>query len=148
MNTRPRIAAAFFGVAALLLVAAWWALGSVEAPGTPQPRRGVGRVAKRVELPPASPAPLKSPEAEAVQLPDETIDGVKVTKTCKYIAEWQSRNVPGWVMVDNLQARAQRFTEDDLACLTASGVGNAVLRYAELNPLTPKLEEGDRIIVR
>ena len=148
MDTRTRLAAGFVVVAAVLFGAAWLLLGSPEAPEKEKPRQGVGRVAKRVELPPASPKPLKSPDAEAVQLPDEVRDGVKVTKACKYIAEWQSQNVPAFVMLDNLQARGQRFSEEDLACLTASGVNDAILRYAELTPETPMLREGDKVIVQ
>jgi hypothetical protein len=141
MDTRTRLALGFVVLAVGLFVAAWFLLGTASAPEEDQPRQGVGRVAKRVELPPASPRPLKSPRAEAVELPDAA-DGVKVTPACKYIADWQARNVPDFVILDNLQARSQRFEEADLACLTASGLSDAILRYAEHSSKTPRLDGG------
>lgn len=54
-----------------------------------------------------------------------------VTKTCKWIVEDERRNVPQWVMLDNLRDRGQLFVEDDLRCLTAAGVTPAILDFAE-----------------
>jgi len=146
MDTRTRIAIGFVALAAGLFVAAWFLLGTAEAPEEERPRQGVGRVAKRVELPPAE-RPLKSARAEAVELPDLE-SGVKVTSACKYIADWQARNVPDFVILDNLQARSQRFDEGDLACLTASGVSDAILRYAEHSSKTPRLDGGKVKVVQ
>ncbi len=140
MDTRTRLAIGFVALAAGLFVAAWFLLGSADAPEEERPRQGVGRVAKRVELPPAERS-VRSASAEAVALPDLE-SGVKVTPACKYIADWRARDVPDFVILDNLQARSQRFEEPDLACLTASGVSDAILRYAERNSKTPRLGGG------
>ena len=148
MDTRNRVALGLVVVSVVLFVAAWMLLGSLDPAPQESPRRGVGRVAKRIELPPVRPVPLRSARAEAAQLPDEEVDGVRVTRACKYIVDWQARNVPDFVILDNLQARSQRFEEKDLACLTASGVSPAILRYAEHSPKTPRLREGEKIGVQ
>ncbi len=54
-----------------------------------------------------------------------------VTKTCKWIVTEERRNVPQWVMLDNLRDRSQRFAVDDIRCLTAAGVTPAILDFAE-----------------
>jgi len=148
MDTRTRITLGLVVVAGALFVAAWFLLGSAAAPEEEGPRRGVGRVATRVQLPPPSPVPYKTERSEAAQLPDEEVDGVKVTTACKTIVDWQARNVPDFVILDNLQARGQKFEEKDLACLTASGVSPGILRFAEHSPKTPKLREGEKVGVQ
>ncbi|MEZ4316062.1 MAG: hypothetical protein R3F61_01095 [Myxococcota bacterium] len=70
--------------------------------------------------------------AEAAMLPLEEDPNIPVvTKTCKWIVTDERRNVPQWVMLDNLRDRGQKFVEDDIRCLTAAGVTPAILDFAE-----------------
>jgi len=64
-----------------------------------------------------------------------TNDGTKIPKTeqCVLIAEWTERHVPHFTIADNIRDRAMLFTEDDVACLTASTIPPFVLTYADLH---------------
>jgi hypothetical protein len=126
------------GVAAILLLLAWFFLGSAEAPVVKAPRQGVGRVARRVQAPP--PVVEKNPIAAAAKLPDPEV--ATVTAPCKYIIQWTAAGSPDFVILDNLEAQAQMFDDEDLKCLTAGGASNAVLEYAERNQKSKNLNGG------
>ena len=136
MDTRRRVGIGALVAGLLLLVAGWWLWGGVETPEVEAPRRGVGRVAMRPTEPPPY---LRRDNEGPPQLEDVLDEGVaKATDPCRYIMEWQLRNVHDFVILDNLDARSQRFTEDDVACLTAAGARNAILEYAERNIKVPQ----------
>jgi hypothetical protein len=42
------------------------------------------------------------------------------TPFCAQIWQWSARRVPGWVITDNMEARAMFFDEKEMACLTAT----------------------------
>lgn len=60
------------------------------------------------------------------------------TEKCVMLVEWHQRNVPAWVIEDNMDAQAMRFDEKDLACLTAGGLPPQILDRAEQNMLKPQ----------
>jgi hypothetical protein len=142
MDTQKRFGIALLVIGAALLLGAWWLWGGVDAPEVAQPRRGVGRLAVAPDQPP----PYLRREVRAkgadAQLPDPSV--APTTAPCKYIIEWQQQNVHDFVILDNLEAQAQRFNEDDIACLTASGARNAILEYAERNSLYPQMPPGTK----
>ncbi|MCB9688660.1 MAG: hypothetical protein H6738_21120 [Alphaproteobacteria bacterium] len=60
------------------------------------------------------------------------------TEKCVMLVEWHQRNVPAWVIEDNMDAQAMKFDEKDLACMTAGGLPPQILDRAEQNVLRPQ----------
>lgn len=86
----------------------------------------------------APPVPAQAPpsaEVAAAADPDHLPDGTPITDACRGLITDHERNVPGWVLLDNLRARSARFEEPDIACITAAGLPPAVVRYAERHPM-------------
>lgn len=127
----PYALAALF---ALVVVALLWWLMSPSVDTTPSGRdiaelrakRKAGKGKLR-----AVPTAQSLPEPENWLPLEEDPNIPVVTKTCKWIVTEERRNVPQWVMLDNLRDRSQLFVEDDIRCLSAAGVTPAILDYAE-----------------
>ncbi len=71
-------------------------------------------------------------EAELVII-DDAGNEIPRTEKCQLIEGWNERHVPHFTIADNMRDQAMLFTEDDLACLTASNVPPFVLQYAEMH---------------
>jgi len=100
----------------------------------PAPTSSVDVVESKVEVPvvPKLAKRTAMQLAEEKWLPLEEDPNIPVvTSTCKWIVTDERRNVPQWVMLDNLRDRGQLFVEDDIRCLTAAGVTPALLDFAE-----------------
>ena len=92
-----------------------------------------------VEVADAGGAGAERGKATLVHGPD--IDDLpEPTEKCVMLVEWHQRNVPAWVIEDNMDAQAMRFDEKDLACLTAGGLPPQILDRAEQNVLRPQPE--------
>lgn len=131
-TSRNRWIAAGVSLAVLAVFAVWmlWPPGAKKS-GTAEvlAERQARRKAKlKMKMIPPGDAVLPTPEYLPLE-EDPTIP--VVTKTCKWIVTDERRNVPQWVMLDNLRDRGQLFVEDDIRCLTAAGVTPAILDFAE-----------------
>lgn len=73
-------------------------------------------------------------QAELVEGPSED-ELPTITPKCELMVGWHEANVPMWVIQDNAMAQGFKFTEEDLACLTAGGLPPGILDYAEANML-------------
>ncbi|MCB9676019.1 MAG: hypothetical protein H6737_12930 [Alphaproteobacteria bacterium] len=120
-------AGALLAILLALLYAFWPGDTRVETRETARAEAGQKRASRRVRA--VNPAE-KAAEAKFVELEDDPNIPV-VTTTCKWIVTEERRNVPQWVMLDNLRDRGQKFQEDDIRCLTAAGVTPALLDFAE-----------------
>lgn len=120
------------GLALLALVFLFWLFSPSVDPTTPSgadiEARRAKRKGKKVRIVQADAAPPVMPDYLPLE-EDPTIP--VVTKTCKWLVTEERRNVPQWVMLDNLRDRGQTFVEDDVRCLTAAGVTPAILDFAE-----------------
>lgn len=76
-------------------------------------------------------------EAKVVTAPDLS-DLTSPTPYCTTIVGWHRRNVPAWVIEDNMMAQAMKFDETDLACLTSGGLPPQILDFAEQNTRRPQ----------
>jgi len=81
-------------------------------------------------------APAPAAVAGAPTTEDEELE--HATPQCTTIVKWHRRNVPGWVIEDNMMAQGMKFDEADLACLTAAGVTPQILDFAEQNTKRPQ----------
>jgi hypothetical protein len=121
------------GLAAAVIVALlWWLMSPTEVNTTPSGRDVAEMRAKRK----AAKGKVRAVPATAAKptewLPLEEDPAIPVvTATCKWIVTDERRNVPQWVMLDNLRDRGQLFVEDDIRCLSAAGVTPAILDFAE-----------------
>lgn len=135
-----------FGGAALLvaLLVAWWMWPTAEAP-------------KVAAQPPAPQRPVEAPVSLAMADPveprkeDDVLERLgidpKVTPKCALINQWHARNVPMWVILDNMQAQAMKFDEKEIECLTASPLPPGILDTADYNtrrPVPEGLSNGPR----
>ncbi len=125
------------GLLALACLAVWglFPRADTEVAGTPAPAPISAPTAGRVAAAPPDGAPAPDEPAGAAEL--VVVEGdeppIPSTKRCTLIAGWAQRNVPHYTILDNIRDRAMRFTEDDLACLTAAqDMPPIVLRFAEM----------------
>ena len=130
-NTRSLVGLAL--VLALALLAVWMMWPSLdtgptqaEAEPVPDPL-AIAEPVAHTEVPdePAG-------EAEVVIIEGDDPD-IPTTTKCETIAGWAQAGTPHYTLLDNIRDQAMRFTEDDLACLTAArDVPPIVLRFAEM----------------
>ena len=119
-------------VAALLAV--WLLWPDVDTGPDPVARRPApAAVPERPEPPDAASATASDPGQAEVVVVDPEDPGIPKTEKCTTIADWHARHVPDFTIADNMRDQAMLFTEDDLACLTASKVPPFVLQYAEMH---------------
>ncbi len=91
--------------------------------------------------PPVAPAPAED-GAELGRA--KLVRGVAIedlpnpTEKCITLVEWNNRNVPAWVIEDNMDAQGMRFDDQDLACMQAGGLPDQVLDRAEQNLSRPQ----------
>lgn len=113
--------------AALLVLLGWlvW-------PEKPTQTKGlvVARGAKPVAAQQQEDAPIPQFKEPKDVLEELGIDP-KVTPHCAIINQWAARNVPGWVILKNVDAQAMFFDENELACLTASPLPGGIVEAAE-----------------
>ena len=69
---------------------------------------------------------------------EEHADLIGAPPLCKTIVEWHRRNVPAWVIEDNMDAQAMKFDAEEMKCLAEKGVPDQVLDRAEYNQRVPQ----------
>lgn len=130
----PWVKRALAGAVALLVAAILalllWPKTAAGPDSTPVRASSVATTAGTATQDPAAPA------VAAVQEEEEPIEGA--TPYCTTIVKWHRRNVPAWVIEDNMGAQGMKFDEADLACLTSGGVPPQILDYAEQNTKRPQ----------
>jgi hypothetical protein len=92
----------------------------------------------RRAAPPPSEAAAVEDREQRVPLAPDLSDLVNPTPFCTTVVGWDRRNVPAWVIEDNMMAQAMKFDEADLACLTSAGLPPQILDFAEQNIRRPQ----------
>jgi len=154
MSSERRIAAVLLAAGLGLLAAAFFFLGTSMpsddlAYSAPEPG-GVVAIPKKKKRrwQGGGRAKAKAGKAEVIRMPDEGV--APRTDSCRYIVKEQRRGVHAFILLDNIRDQGMRFSEDDVACLAASGVEEVIVNYAEfdLTARTVKEEEGQRVGVQ
>lgn len=130
MNRRMGAVAAGGLLIVALLAWLFWPT-AIEGVGESRTARNVETQGPKRKVTRLAAAPAVEEDDDEIPLEEDPRIPV-VTKTCKWIVTEERRNVPQWVMMDNLRDRGQRFAPDDIRCLTAAGVTPAILDYAEM----------------
>lgn len=147
MNGHQRIAAVLLAAGVGLLAAAWLFLATapivepVAQVRQPQPVKNAARGKAKRRWRGGGREAAASEAAEAMELP---ADGVApTTDACAWVVNERRRGVHAFVLMDNIRDQGLRFQEDDVACLTAAGVDESIVRYAEFDMTSRMLKEGD-----
>jgi len=148
MDTRQRVAAILLAAGIGLLAAAFLFLGTSLPSDELQVRaEPPGRVAipkeKKRRWTGGGAARAKAAEEEPIQLP---ADGeAPTTESCRYIVKLRRRGVHAFNMMDYIRDRGMRFTEDDVACLSASGVDDVIINFAEHDLTARDIGPGQKV---
>jgi hypothetical protein len=88
--------------------------------------------AQVAEGPPATSGEQRAVRVELDDLPKNA------SPNCRQVVTWHRRNVPGWVIEDNMSAQAMLFSEEEMACLEGAGVSDQILDWAQWNQRKPQ----------
>jgi hypothetical protein len=152
MNRQQRIAAALLAAGMGLLAAAFLFLATAPpeveqvVARAPQPvTNAVKRKAKR-RWRGGGKVRAEAAVNEEIQLPE---DGVApTTDSCRYIVDERRRGVHAFIVMDNIRDQGMRFEQADVACLTAAGVDESLVRYAEFDMNSRMLDEDQQVGIR
>lgn len=148
MTRQQQIAAVLFAAGLGLLAAAWFFLAVAPADvevavRKPVPEKNVARKKGKRRWRGGGKTRKKTKQAEAMQLPEEGI--APTTDSCRYIVEERQRGVHAFIVMDNIRDQGIRFNASDIACMSASGVDDSLIRYAEFDMNSRMLDE-DQVV--